>query len=132
MSEDTNAFTIADKGGPTKGSRDGYDHVVEKGDALMFAGSPHAKVRAKGQVTIPAQVRKDLRLAEDDPLYFVKTEEGYLLRRGVVVDALQAQEVITLSARDSRAFMAALRAPRPASARLRQAAEQYKAAMGDQ
>lgn len=41
-------------------------------------------------------------------------------------------EVIALSRRDAQAFMDALLHPEPAGARLRQAAERYKAVMGDQ
>jgi len=44
---------------------------------------------------------------------------------------IREHDVITLSARDSRAFVEALLHPEPASARLRAAAERYKAIMGD-
>jgi uncharacterized protein (DUF1778 family) len=46
--------------------------------------------------------------------------------------AIREHEVITLTARDSRAFVEALLNPEPAGERLRRAAERYKAAMGDQ
>ena len=46
--------------------------------------------------------------------------------------AIREHEVITLSAEDSRALMEALLHPEPAGLRLRQAAERYKAVMGDQ
>lgn len=44
---------------------------------------------------------------------------------------IREHDVITLSARDSRAFMQALLDPEPASQRLHRAAERYKAVMGD-
>lgn len=40
-------------------------------------------------------------------------------------------EVITLSERDSRAFIEALLHPEPANETLREGAERYKALMGD-
>lgn len=46
--------------------------------------------------------------------------------------AIREHEVITLSARDSRAVMEALLHPEPAGPALRRAAERYRAQMGDQ
>lgn len=45
---------------------------------------------------------------------------------------IREHQVITLSARDSRALMEALLNPQPANQHLREAAEKYKAIMGDQ
>jgi uncharacterized protein (DUF1778 family) len=45
--------------------------------------------------------------------------------------AIREHEVMTLTARDSRAFMAGLLHPEPASPRLRAGAEHYKSIMGD-
>lgn len=50
----------------------------------------------------------------------------------IAEETIREHEVITLSARDSRAIMGALLRPQPAGPRLRRAAERYKALMGDQ
>ena len=47
-------------------------------------------------------------------------------------ETIRENQVITLSIRDSRAVLEALRNPQPAGAWLKQAAERYKAVMGDQ
>ncbi|MGH2922287.1 MAG: AbrB/MazE/SpoVT family DNA-binding domain-containing protein [Gaiellaceae bacterium] len=47
-------------------------------------------VRTKGQVTIPAEIRKAARLEEGDPVEVELVEEGILLRPRKVVDATQA------------------------------------------
>jgi AbrB family looped-hinge helix DNA binding protein len=48
------------------------------------------RVRGKGQITIPADVRKAARLEEGDPVSVEMTEEGILLRPQKVIDATQA------------------------------------------
>lgn len=47
-------------------------------------------VRAKGQVTIPADVRRAARLEEGDPVEVEVVEDGILLRPMKMVDASQA------------------------------------------
>ncbi len=47
-------------------------------------------VRAKGQVTIPAQIRQAARLEEGDPVEVEIVEDGILLRPMKVIDASQA------------------------------------------
>ena len=47
-------------------------------------------IRAKGQVTIPADVRRALHLEEGDPVEVEVVEAGILLRPRKVVDATQA------------------------------------------
>ena len=47
-------------------------------------------VRAKGQVTLPEEIRKAARLEEGDLLDAVVTDEGILLRPQKVIDATQA------------------------------------------
>lgn len=47
------------------------------------------------------------------------------------VRTIRDHEVITLSERDSRAFIEALLHPEPANQPLREGAERYKALMGD-
>lgn len=47
-------------------------------------------VRGKGQVTIPADIRKAARLEEGDPVEVELTAEGILLRPRKVIDATQA------------------------------------------
>jgi AbrB family looped-hinge helix DNA binding protein len=47
-------------------------------------------IRNKGQVTIPADVRRALHLEEGDPVEVEVVEAGILLRPGKVVDATQA------------------------------------------
>lgn len=47
-------------------------------------------VRTKGQVTIPAEIRKAAHLEEGDPVEVEIVEEGILLRPRKVVDSTQA------------------------------------------
>lgn len=47
-------------------------------------------VRAKGQVTIPQQIREAAHLEEGDPVDVEITSEGILLRPKKVIDATQA------------------------------------------
>jgi AbrB family looped-hinge helix DNA binding protein len=47
-------------------------------------------IRNKGQVTIPADVRRAARLEEGDPIEVEVVEEGILLRPQKVIDATQA------------------------------------------
>lgn len=47
-------------------------------------------VRAKGQVTIPAEIRQAARLEEGDPVEVEIVEDGILLRPMKVIDASQA------------------------------------------
>jgi len=49
-----------------------------------------ARVRAKGQVTIPTGIREAARLEEGDPVEFVMTADGILMRPQKVIDATQA------------------------------------------
>ncbi len=49
-----------------------------------------ARVRAKGQVTIPTGIREAARLEEGDPIEFEITEDGILMRPQKVIDASQA------------------------------------------
>lgn len=54
-------------------------------------GKGHATtVRAKGQVTIPAEIRQAARLEEGDPVEVEIVEDGILLRPMKVIDATQA------------------------------------------
>lgn len=48
------------------------------------------KVRSKGQLTIPPEVRRAARLEEGDPVEFEITPDGILLRPKKVIDASQA------------------------------------------
>lgn len=47
-------------------------------------------VRAKGQVTIPAEIRQAARLEEGDPVEVEIVEDGILLRPMKMIDASQA------------------------------------------
>ena len=49
-----------------------------------------ATVRAKGQVTIPPDIRARAHLEEGDPVEFEVTPEGILMRPKKVIDATQA------------------------------------------
>lgn len=49
-----------------------------------------ARVRAKGQVTIPNSIRRAARLEEGDPVAVELTDDGILLRPQKVIDADQA------------------------------------------
>ncbi len=51
---------------------------------------PSARVRAKGQITIPTSIREAARLEEGDPIEFEATEDGILMRPQKVIDATQA------------------------------------------
>lgn len=47
-------------------------------------------LRGKGQITIPADIRKAARLREGDPIEVEMTSEGILLKPKKVIDATQA------------------------------------------
>lgn len=47
-------------------------------------------VRAKGQITLPKEVREAARLEEGDPIEVEMTDEGILLRPQKVIDSTQA------------------------------------------
>jgi antitoxin PrlF len=49
-----------------------------------------AIVRAKGQITIPREIREAAHLEEGDPVEVEMTREGILLRPKKVIDATQA------------------------------------------
>ncbi|MEX0832294.1 MAG: AbrB/MazE/SpoVT family DNA-binding domain-containing protein [Actinomycetota bacterium] len=47
-------------------------------------------VRAKGQITLPIEIREAARLEEGDPVEFEVTDNGILLRPKKVIDSTQA------------------------------------------
>ncbi len=47
-------------------------------------------IRAKGQVTIPSDIRQAAHLEEGDPVDFEVVEDGILLRPRKIIDATQA------------------------------------------
>lgn len=47
-------------------------------------------VRAKGQITLPKEIREAARLEEGDPIEVEMTDEGILLRPQKVIDSTQA------------------------------------------
>lgn len=47
-------------------------------------------MRSKGQVTIPADIRKAAHIDEGDPVEFEVVEDGILLRPQKVIDSAQA------------------------------------------
>jgi len=47
-------------------------------------------IRMKGQVTIPAEIRKAAHLEEGDPVEVEVVEDGILLRPQKIIDATQA------------------------------------------
>lgn len=49
-----------------------------------------SKLRGKGQLTIPPDIRAAARLEEGDPIEFELTVDGILLRPKKVIDATQA------------------------------------------
>ncbi|CAN5763925.1 AbrB/MazE/SpoVT family DNA-binding domain-containing protein [soil metagenome] len=56
-----------------------------------IVGKGHATtVRAKGQVTIPVEIRRAARLEEGDPVEVEIVEDGILLRPMKLIDATQA------------------------------------------
>ena len=50
----------------------------------------HGVMRRKGQVTVPAEIRKAARLEANEPIIFRVTAEGVLLQPGKVVNATQS------------------------------------------
>jgi AbrB family looped-hinge helix DNA binding protein len=51
---------------------------------------PKSKVRSKGQLTVPREVREAVHLEEGDPVEFEIVPDGILLRPMKVIDASQA------------------------------------------
>ncbi len=51
---------------------------------------PNTRVRAKGQVTIPREIRERAHLEEGDPVEVEMVPEGILLKPQKVIDATQA------------------------------------------
>lgn len=49
-----------------------------------------ARLRGKGQLTIPPEIRRAARLEEGDPVEFELTDDGILLRPKKLIDASQA------------------------------------------
>ena len=59
--------------------------------AMPLTGNePHATLRAKGQLTIPPEIRHAAHLEENAPVYFTITDQGILMRPGKVIEASQA------------------------------------------
>ena len=51
---------------------------------------PTARVRGKGQITLPREIRDAAHLEEGDPIEFEITAHGILMRPKKVIDASQA------------------------------------------
>ena len=51
---------------------------------------PTARVRGKGQITLPREIRDAAHLEEGDPIEFEITSDGILMRPKKVIDASQA------------------------------------------
>lgn len=49
-----------------------------------------SKLRAKGQLTVPPEIRRAANLEEGDPIAFELTPDGILMRPQKVIDATQA------------------------------------------
>jgi len=56
----------------------------------LTGNEPHSTLRAKGQLTIPPEIRQAAHLEENAPVYFTITDQGILLRPGKVIDASQS------------------------------------------
>jgi len=78
--------------GPIEGNYISAIHVseIQKGGKAEKADSMTTTVREKGQITIPAEVRRAAHLEEGDPVEVEIVEEGILLRPRKVIDATQA------------------------------------------
>ena len=64
---------------------------IRKYDILKFEEEPvAATVRNKGQVTIPAEIRKAVHLEVGDLIEFEVVSEGILLKPRKVIDSTQA------------------------------------------
>jgi AbrB family looped-hinge helix DNA binding protein len=55
-----------------------------------MAPIPITRIRAKGQITLPRQVRETAHLEEGDPIEVEVVAEGILLRPKKVIDSTQA------------------------------------------
>jgi AbrB family looped-hinge helix DNA binding protein len=51
---------------------------------------PISRIRGKGQITLPREIREAAHLEEGDPLQVEMTEDGILLRPMKVIDSTQA------------------------------------------
>ncbi len=60
-----------------------------KSDSATFCPMAAARLRAKGQVTIPTGIREAARLEEGDPIEFEITADGILMRPQKTIDATQ-------------------------------------------
>ncbi len=60
------------------------------------------RVQAKGQVTIPARIRRRLNLQPGDLVVFVETPEGVLLRRAELVDEKSLRRKLAADIADLR------------------------------
>ncbi len=56
----------------------------------LTGNEPRSTLRAKGQLTIPPEIRQAAHLEENAPVYFLITDQGVLLRPGKVIDASQS------------------------------------------
>ena len=54
---------------------------------------PAVRVQEKGQVTIPLEIRKKLKLKKGDLVMFVKTENGVVIRPAEVIVAAALEEI---------------------------------------
>lgn len=96
----------------------------------------------QAQANTPAKRQRfNARLTEEQKLLFEQAAALYgqsvsqfvmSSAQRAAEQAIREHEVMTLSARDSRAVMEALLHPQPAGPALRRAAERYKALMGEQ
>ncbi len=60
------------------------------------------RVQAKGQVTIPARIRRRLNLQPGDLVLFIETPEGVLLRRAELVDETGLRQKLATDIADLR------------------------------
>jgi len=54
---------------------------------------PAVRVQEKGQVTIPLEIRKKLKLKKGDLVMFVETENGVVIRPAEVIVAAALEEI---------------------------------------
>ena len=53
-----------------------------------------SRVQKKGQVTIPAEIRHKLGLAEGDLVAFIETEDGVMISPQTIVPRLEGSQVL--------------------------------------
>jgi AbrB family looped-hinge helix DNA binding protein len=61
-----------------------------------------AKISSKGQVTIPAVIRKKLNLKQGDRIFFIESEDGIVIKKSTALDEfLEFQKAFSENAKEA-------------------------------